>query len=237
LSKAEEETINFMNRDFGTKLLIFSYSRRRISQGEYLHPNCAFRVKTGLKMYFKTGNRASVDLYLKQMAFPGSILRTGRVSREGALQKLKHYCGYQERSHSEAKQKLYALGLFKKEVEELLSDLIQEGYLNEERFAIQFASGKFRIKGWGKQKILQGLKQKGVSPYCIRKALDGIDQEEYQKSFRKQADKKWSSLRSESNIFVKKTKWRNYLLQKGFESSLIKASPIPGSRESGARAD
>ena len=83
----------------------------------------------------------------------GSPYSPGRISPEKAMQKLKHYCGYQERSHLEVKQKLYSLGLMKKEVEELISRLIEEGYLNEERFAIHFASGKLRIKGWGRQKI------------------------------------------------------------------------------------
>jgi regulatory protein len=182
-------------------------------------------------MRFKTGNRTSVDLYLKPMTAPDSFSRPGRVSKEKALQKLKHYCGYQERSHLEVKQKLYALGMFKRESEELISDLIQEGYLNEERFAIQFASGKFRIKGWGKQKILHGLKEKRVSAYCLNKALDSIDPEEYLKSFTRQANKKWSALKSEKNIFVKKTKWRNYLLQKGFEPSLMKTFVFDGNPE------
>ncbi len=188
-------------------------------------------------MLFKTGNRTRVDIYLEQMTTPGSTFKPGRVSKEKALQKLKQYCGYQERSHTEVKQKLYSLGLFKKESEEVISALIEEGYLNEERFAIQFASGKFRIKGWGKQKILHGLKQKGVSPYCIRKALDSIDQTEYGKSFLRKANKKWGSLKSEKNIFVKKTKWRNFLLQKGFEPLLMKTFSFGGKPEAGTEAD
>jgi regulatory protein len=117
------------------------------------------------------------------MTNPGSTFKPGRISKEKALQKLKHYCGYQERNHGEVKQKLYGYGLYKQEAEEILACLIEEGYLNEERFAIQFASGKFRIKGWGKKKILYGLKEKGISSYNIRKALDAIDPDEYQKGF------------------------------------------------------
>ncbi|MDP4131374.1 MAG: regulatory protein RecX [Bacteroidota bacterium] len=161
------------------------------------------------------------------MTIQGSAFKPGRISKEKALQKLKHYCAYQERNHQEVKQKLYALGLFKKETEEVISDLIQEGYLNEERYAIQFASGKFRVKGWGKQKILYELKQKGISPYCTGKALEAIDQAEYHKSFTRQANKKWDSLHAEKNIFAKKTKWRNYLVQRGFEPLLIKTFTFP----------
>jgi regulatory protein len=226
-----------MNRDFGTKLLIFSYSKGRISRREYLQLKWASGLENGLKLCFKTGFRTRVVLYLEDMVFPGAAYKPGRISKEKAMQKLKHFCGYQERNHAEVRQKLYALGLFKKESEELISDLIEEGYLNEERFAIQFASGKFRIKSWGKQKILHALKQKGISQYGITKAMDSIDRGEYLQAFAKQADKKWLALKSEKNIFVKKTKWRNYLLQKGFEPSLMNSFSFPGKSEAGPGTD
>ena len=146
----------------------------------------------------------------------------GRVSREKALQKLKHFCGYQERSHADVKQKLYALGLFKTEVEEIMTQLIEEGYLNEQRFATLFASGKFRIKGWGRQKISYELRLKHISEFCIKKALADIDEAEYLKSFSRLAEKKWNSLHTEKNIFVRTNKCHQYLLQRGFETSLIK---------------
>jgi regulatory protein len=162
------------------------------------------------------------------MMASGSPYPPGRTSPEKALQKLKHYCGYQERSHAEVKQKLYSLGLFKKEVEELISLLIEEGYLNEERFARLFASGKLRIRGWGKQKIRFELKRKGVSEFCIVNALKSIDETEYATIFNRQASKKWRLLQKEKNIFVKKNKWQQYLLQKGFEPSIIKTWSFPG---------
>jgi regulatory protein len=168
------------------------------------------------------------------MTNPRPSFKPGRVSKEKALEKLKHYCGYQERSHGEVKQKLYSLGLFRNEVEDIISELIEEGYLNEERFALAFASGKYRIKGWGKHKILHGLKEKGVSTFNIRKALESIDPVEYGKSFSRQAEKKWRSLKGEKNIFVKKSKWQNYLLQKGFEPALISSFPLPGKGERNA---
>jgi len=150
-----------------------------------------------------------------------------RISVEKALQKLKHYCGYQERSHSEARQKLYSLGLFKKEVDELISQLIEEGYLNEERFARQFASGKSRIKGWGRQKIQYELRQRGISEFCIMNALRSLDTTEYEDGFNRLASKKWTSLLDEKNIFVKKSKWQEFLLQRGFEPELIKKWSFP----------
>src|SRR6476620_10497067 len=98
------------------------------------------------------------------------------IGTEKALQKIKHYCAYQERNHKEVKDKLYSFGLYRQEVEALLSQLIEEGYLNEERFAIAFAGGKFRLRQWGRVKIQYELKQKGISEYCIRKALMSIEE-------------------------------------------------------------
>jgi regulatory protein len=171
------------------------------------------------------------------MAASGTSYSQGRISAEKALQKLKHFCGYQERSHADVKQKLYSLGLFRKEVEEVISRLIEEGYLNEERFALQYASGKSRIKGWGKQKILHELRKKGISEFCIEKALKGLDDAEYAIGFKRQADKKWLALQSEKNIFVKKNKWRQFLLQRGFEPAIIKTWSFPEDNKAGSAAD
>jgi regulatory protein len=123
------------------------------------------------------------------------------------------------------------MGFAKKEVEELISRLIEEGYLNEQRFAILFASGKLRIKGWGKQKIRHELRQKGISDFCIANALKSIDEAEYQDGFSRQAAKKWQALHAEKNIFVRKIKWQQYLLQKGFEHTLIKTWSFPGEND------
>ncbi len=136
--------------------------------------------------------------------------------------KIKQYCAYQERCHSEVRDKLYSFGLNKKEIEEIISILIKENYLNEERFAIHFAGGKFRMKGWGKIKIKQALKFKQVSDYCIKKALKEIDSKQYQKTFQKLIDQKLNTLKSEKNIFMKKRKLQDYLLQKGFENDLVR---------------
>ena len=142
-------------------------------------------------------------------------------TKEEGLQKVKQYCAYQERCHSEVKEKLYSFGLHKKEVEELLSSLIEENYLNEERFAIQFAGGKFRIKQWGRVKIKYALKQKQVSEYCIKKALKQIEEEDYLKTLQKLANQKYASLKSEQHL-IRKKKTMDYLLAKGFEMDLVK---------------
>lgn len=143
------------------------------------------------------------------------------IGTEKAWQKIKHYCAYQERSHSETREKLYGFGLYKQEVETLLSRLIEENYLNEERYAIAFAGGRFRMKHWGRVKIKYELQQKRVSAYCIKKAMAAIDEKDYDATLQKLSAAKLATLTSEKNIFVKKTKLRNYLMQKGFEPALI----------------
>ena len=139
-----------------------------------------------------------------------------------SVPKIKQYCAYQERCHSEVRDKLYSFGLNKVEVEEIISILITENYLNEERFAIHYARGKFRMKQWGKIKIKQSLKFKQVSEYCIKKALKEIDLQEYEKTFRKLAEQKLKTLKSEKNIFIKKRKLQDFLLQKGFENEMVR---------------
>jgi regulatory protein len=144
-----------------------------------------------------------------------------QLTKEQALPKARQYCAYQERCHSEVKEKLYGFGLYKKDVEQLMSNLIEENYLNEERFAMVFAGGRFRIKHWGKIKIKYELKQKQVSEYCIKKALLEINTADYLKTLYKLAESKLKLLKGEKNIFTKKKKLQDYLLQKGFEGQLI----------------
>lgn len=143
------------------------------------------------------------------------------IGTEKAFQKIKFFCAYQERSHAETRDKLYGFGLYKHEVEEMIALLIDENYLNEERFAIAFAGGKFRMKSWGRIKIKYELKGKGVSEYNVKKALASLDQDEYEKTILKLWEEKSFYFRSEKNTFTKKKKIYEYLLQKGFESSLI----------------
>ena len=145
------------------------------------------------------------------------------IGTERGLQKIKHFCAYQERSHYQVKEKLYSFGLYKKEVETILSQLIEENYLNEERYAIAFAGGKFRIKKWGRIKIRYELKQNKLSDYCIKVALKSIDEKEYEKTLRQLFEAKMKTLRSEKNIFIKKQKALTHLMQKGFEPALINA--------------
>ena len=147
------------------------------------------------------------------------------MTPEQAFQKLKQYCAYQERAHEEVKTKAYGYGLRKVDVEVLLSQLIQEGYLNEERFARLFAGGRFRAKKWGKVKIGYELKARKVSEYNIRMALQEIPEADYQKTAEQIASKKWKSIRGQGvNTYTRQSKTRAYLQQRGFETSVIAAA-------------
>jgi regulatory protein len=142
-----------------------------------------------------------------------------RIGKEQAIQRIRHYCAYQERAQQEVRDKLYELGMTMDEVEEIMSDLIAENFLNEERFATQFAGGHFRIKGWGKVKIQHALQQKRVSSYNIKIGLKAIDEDAYLKTLEALAAKKWNSLKGERGL-SRMAKTQAFLHQRGFEPLL-----------------
>ena len=142
-----------------------------------------------------------------------------RIGKEQAIQRIRHYCAYQERAQQEVRDKLYELGMTMDEVEEIMSDLIAENFLNEERFAVQFAGGHFRIKGWGRVKIQHALQQKRVSSYNIKIGLKAIDEDAYLKTLQQLASKKWNSLKDERGL-SRMAKTYGFLHQRGFEPIL-----------------
>ena len=142
-----------------------------------------------------------------------------------ALQKVRHYCAYQERSHAEVRQKLYGYGLWKDDVEAMMALLITEDYLNEERFAIAYAGGHFRVKHWGRIKIRYELRQKQVSEYNIKRGLESIDEEDYLKVLSSLAKEKWNSFSyADQTDFIRSVKTQAYLKQKGFEADLVQST-------------
>ena len=136
------------------------------------------------------------------------------------LDKARKYCAYQERSQQEVRDKLYDWGLHRNEVEQCIAQLVSENYLNEQRFAIAYAGGKFRMKEWGRIKIKLALKQKKVSDYCIRKALEEISTIDYQKTLHKLLSKKGKEVK-ESNPIKKKYKVAQYAISRGFEPEMV----------------
>ncbi|PSK90137.1 regulatory protein RecX [Taibaiella chishuiensis] len=137
------------------------------------------------------------------------------------LQAIKHFCAYQERCHSEVRSKLLELSFRGEALEEAISTLISEGFLNEERFARSYTGGKFRILKWGRRKIVQQLKLKQVSEYCIRKGLTEIDEADYYETLAGLAAQKLHELRQERSERIRNQKTIRYLVQKGYETGLI----------------
>jgi regulatory protein len=137
-----------------------------------------------------------------------------------SLPVMRKYCAYQERCHQEVRTRLLEYGVRGNDLENVMTKLIEEDFLNEERFAIAFARGKFRMNDWGMKKIEMELKMRGVSAYCIRKALDQIDKDDYRKSLHEMVAKKAANVKA-ANSYARKQKVAQYLVGKGYESELV----------------
>lgn len=137
-----------------------------------------------------------------------------------ALQKLEHFCAYQERCHDEVVTKLYSLKMTRDEIDIVVVQLIEGDFLNETRFACSFARGKHRIKHWGKIRITNELKARNISSTNITLALKEISSEEYFETFENLAERSWNSI-SETNLLKKRKKFCDYMLRRGYESNLV----------------
>ncbi len=137
-----------------------------------------------------------------------------------ALLKIQKWCAYQERCQQEVRDKLYEFGLWTDAVEELISKLISDNFINEERFAKTYARGKFNIKKWGRIKIKQHLKQKRISDYCIKKAMEEINADQYYDTLKKTLLQK-NKIIKESNPIKLKFKLASFAMSRGFEQDLI----------------
>jgi len=142
------------------------------------------------------------------------------LSKQQALQKLEHYCIYQDRCQQEVKQKMYQLGVYGNEAEEILIELIQHDFVNEERFAKAFVSGKYKLKRWGRVLIISKLKAKGISDYCIQTALKGIDETQYLENLKYLIAKKTPTLKV-NRAYQLNQKLATYLTGRGYESNLV----------------
>ena len=142
------------------------------------------------------------------------------ISVEEIKRKLESFCVYQDRCHKEVEKKLSEYNLISEAKDSILLHLLQENFLNEERFSKSFARGKFRIKKWGKQRITRELQMRDISTYNIKIALKEIDEEEYMSTLYSLVEKK-NKLVSETNLFKRRKKVADYLLYRGFESNLV----------------
>lgn len=137
-----------------------------------------------------------------------------------ALQKLEHFCAYQERCHEEVVSKLYSLKMTSDEIDVIIVKLIEDNFLNETRFACSFARGKHRIKHWGKIRIMNELKARKISSANINLALREISTEEYFETFENLAERCWNNS-TENNTLKKRKKFCDYMLRRGYESNLV----------------
>jgi regulatory protein len=137
-----------------------------------------------------------------------------------AREKIQAYCAYQERCHMEVTMKLKSWGLIQEAIDLLIIELIQFNFLNEERYARSFTSGKFRIKKWGKLKIRMALKKREVYFKCIDLAMLEIDDKTYLNTLKELLQKKNDVLK-ETNSYKRKMKLIRYLVTRGYEYDLI----------------
>ncbi|TPE45242.1 regulatory protein RecX [Pontibacter mangrovi] len=137
-----------------------------------------------------------------------------------ALIKAAAYCAYQDRTQQEVRDKLYSYGLEPDDVEELIIRLSQEKLIDEERYAQSYVRGKYGLKKWGRRKIMQGLKSKGISDYCIKQGLKEIDFEVYEQNLLQLLEKK-NATEKEKNPFARRQKLTYFLMSKGYENDLI----------------
>jgi len=134
--------------------------------------------------------------------------------------KLENYCVYQDRCHKEVEQKMWEFRLIPEARELILLSLMKDNFLNEERFAKSYARGKFRIKSWGKQRIVRELKFRDISAYNVKTALKEIEENEYLKTIYRITENR-NAVITESNIYKRKKKLIDFLMRKGFENDLI----------------
>lgn len=146
--------------------------------------------------------------------------KSKQLTLDEAKAKILRYCAYQERCHQEVRHKLYELGIRGDTLEELITYLITEGFLNEERYAKAFAGGKFRIKSWGRVKIIQELESKGLSKNCIKAGLKEIEEPDYHASLIKLLKKRLLRETDEPS-FTRRNDAAKYAIQKGYESELV----------------
>lgn len=146
--------------------------------------------------------------------------KSQNLNKEQALSKMQKYCAYQDRCHYEVRSKLLALEVYGDELEEIMASLIVDKFLDEERFARSYARGKFNIKFWGRMRIKRELKMRKISDYCIRKAMEEIDDDLYIEKLQMVLQKKNNLLRDEDR-FKRIKKLSEHAIRRGFEMDLV----------------
>lgn len=145
---------------------------------------------------------------------------------EQATRAIERYCAYQERCHKDVEDKLKTMGMIQLAIDEIIPHLIHHKFLNETRYAESFARGKFRIKKWGRQRIIRELKMKGLNERTIKIGLKEISEDDYVMAFDTLSRKRLQQLTSETDKYKKRKKLADYLLYRGWESHLVYAKTV-----------
>ncbi|BAO54708.1 regulatory protein RecX [Nonlabens marinus S1-08] len=145
---------------------------------------------------------------------------------EQATRSIERYCAYQERCHQDVERKLKKMGMIPDAIDQIIPHLLQHNFLNETRFAKSFARGKFRIKSWGRQRIVRELRAKGLNKRTIDIGLTEISDADYEAVFDTLSRKRNSQLESETNKYKRRKKLADYLLYRGWESHLVYAKAV-----------
>ena len=143
-------------------------------------------------------------------------------SLEEAKRALEHFCAYQERCHQDVERKLKKMGMIDDAIDQIIPHLLQHNFLNETRFAKVFAGGKFRIKKWGRVRIVRELQMRGLNKRTIDIGLAEIPNVDYLETFDTLSRKRNNQL-TETNIYKRRKKLADYLLYRGWESHLVYA--------------
>ena len=146
--------------------------------------------------------------------------RFGLPTLDEGLAKLQRYCAYQDRCHKEVREKLSDLGIWGDDAGEIMVALIEEKFLDEERFARSFVRGKHRFKKWGRIKIKIELKKKDITGYCLKMGFQEIEDDEYLQTLTTLLEKKVKLVKAK-NDYERKSKLARFAMTKGYESNLV----------------
>lgn len=149
-----------------------------------------------------------------------NLLKKDYLTKEQALQKAQRYCAYQDRCHQEVRYKLLEWGVYGDDLEDILVSLIEERFLDEERFARSFARGKFRMRQWGRDRIRRELQRRDISAYCLRKAFEEIDEAEYRATLLAILEKRLAQ-DSDRNPYEQRQRTAAYAIRRGYEPALV----------------
>jgi regulatory protein len=190
-------------------------------------PTCSIplRVKMAKRYAYKKGGPVGPPFFLQQtlvtlgiMYYKRSVTPVGSVTE--AKRKIEAFCAYQERCHKEVEEKLKSMGMIDESIAHIIGHLIEQNYLNEERFTVQFTLGKLRIKSWGLERILRELKLRGISSYNLKKAATVFEEEPYLDIFDQLAQRKIEAVQGLS-LETRKKKVFEYLRYRGWSTELI----------------